>query len=582
MNFEALIKEKIVSVLKSKEIDFNDFEVEIPKDPTHGDYSSNVAMKLVKELKKAPIEIAKSLTEDLSTDSFFTDVQAVMPGFINFKIKSSTFKETISSIVKQKDDYGKSQIGENREVMIEFGQPNTHKAFHVGHLKSAITGLSVVNLHENLGYKVIKANYFGDIGMQVAKTTWGFLNTEVPDEFQIWDKHEKMKFIDDCYVKGAGAFKDSPEIEKEIRAINIEIYQKKPGQNFETYNLLRKYSLEHQEDVWNSLGVNFDRQYPESEIYENAMEIVKANIGKVFEESEGAIIFRGENVKLTNWVFLTSEGNPTYSAKDLGLATKKFQEYPNLYKAIVTTSVEQTDYFRVVIHVLNLIKPETVGKYFHIPFGWMLRGGRKFSSRMGGSTKGMDILNEVKEVAYKKISELRDYSEEEKIEIVHKVANAGLKFLILSHEFHKDFSYEPEQFLSFEGFSGPYILYTYARANSILNKVEDDSFQTDDESLLKYVQVDGVLQDEAELSLLKLLAQFPSVALEAGERIAPNLICTYVYEVAQSFNSFYQKCRVINAENEETKLARLTLTWSTAQVLKNALKLLGIQTVEKM
>lgn len=582
MNIEALIKEKIQSVLVTQNINPIDFEVEIPKDSTHGDFSSNVAMKLAKELKKSPIEIAKMLVDELSKDSFFVAVEAVMPGFINFKLQSSTFKNIISTIVSEKSDYGKSEVGNNREVMIEFGQPNTHKAFHVGHLKSAITGLSVVRLHENLGYKVIKANYFGDVGMHVAKATWGFLNTEVPDDFQVWDKHEKMKFIDDCYVKGSNAFKDNPQIAEEIKKFNKDIYAKVPGNSWDTYHLLRKYSLEHQEDVWKSLGVTFDRQYAESEVYENAVEIVKTNIGTIFEESDNAIIFRGEKVKLTNWVFLTSEGNPTYSAKDLGLATKKFQEYPNLFKSIVTTSVEQADYFKVVIHVLNLIKPETTGKYFHIPFGWMLKGGKKVSSRMGGSIKGMDILNEIKEVAYKKISELRNYSEEDKKEIVHNVANAGLKFLILSHEFHKDFSYEPEQFLSFEGFSGPYILYTYARANSILNKVGEAEFKRDDVSLKKYTEEENVLENESELNLLKLLAQYPNVALEAGSKIAPNLICNYVYEVAQSFNSFYQHCRVLNAEDEKNKSARLALTLATSQVLKNALALLGIDTVEKM
>lgn len=580
MNFKELIKEKILAVLVSMEINFADFEVETPKDPSHGDFSSNVAMKLVKELKKSPLDIASDIANKLQEDEFFTSVEVAKPGFINFKIKKSGFKEVISSIISLGENYGKSVIGENREVMIEFGQPNTHKAFHVGHLKSAITGLSVVRLHENLGYKVIKANYFGDVGMHVAKATWGFLNSDVPDEFQTWDKHERMRFIDDCYVKGSVAFKENPQIEQEIRAINKDIYSKTEGKNYETYLLLREHSLEHQNDVWQSLGVTFDREYPESEIYEDAVNIVKKNMGSVFEESEGAVIFRGEKVKLTNWVFLTKEGNPTYSAKDLGLAAKKFAEYPDLYKSIVTTSVEQADYFKVVIHVLNQIMPNTVGKYFHIPFGWMLRGGRKFSSRMGGSIKGMDILNEVKEVAYEKISELRDYTEEEKKEIVHNVANSGLKFLILSHEFHKDFSYEPEQFLSFEGFSGPYILYTYARANSILSKAE--GFSTDSSSVDSYLKSDGVLESDSETTLLKLLSEFPSVALEAGNRIAPNLICNYTYEVAQAFNGFYQKCRVINAETEKDKLARLALTLATAQVIKNSLNLLGIETVEKM
>jgi arginyl-tRNA synthetase len=579
MNIKELLIQNLKNALEALGVQ-GEFTIEIerPKDETHGDFSSNISMILAKTLKKNPLQIAQDITELLikNSDSEFHNsvkkIEAVAPGFINFKISLESNKSIITKILEDKDEFGRSKTGEGKKVMIEFGQPNTHKAFHVGHLKSAISGLSIVRLHENLGYEVIKANYFGDVGMHVAKATWGFKIKGVPMEFETWDIHEKMRYIDDCYVLGSTQFKENPDAEKEIREINRQIYAKEDTQDVQTYRLLREISLKHQDDIWQSLGVSFDVQYPESDVFENAIKIVEENKGKVFEESEGAIIYRGEKEGLTNWVFLTGEGHPTYSAKDLALGAKKFEQYPDLFKAIITTSIEQVDYFKVVIKVLGILNPQTVGRYFHLPFGWMLRGGKKFSSRMGTSIKGMDILKEVKELSAQKVAEIEEYDESEKSSIASAVANAGLKFLILSHEFYKDFSYDPEQFLNFQGFSGPYLLYSYARAKSILRKSKESSV----------VDYTNVLNNQYEQSVLKQLAEYPEVAQLAGEQMHPHLICNYLYDLSQKFNQFYNNCPVLNAENDNDKSARLMLTEATAQVLKNGLTLLGIETVEKM
>ncbi len=573
-----MIKEELSQILNDlvKELFALDVDtsLERPRDPSHGDFASNISMQIAGKLSKNPREVAESIKASLESMKldWLDSIEIAGPGFINFKIKKVELTKILEIILKEEEKFGKSDLGKNKKVMIEFGQPNTHKAFHVGHLKSAISGLAMVKLHENLGYEVIKANFYGDVGMHVAKTTWGWLNSEIPSDFEGWNVHKQMKFIDECYVKGANEFKENKEAENEIREINKDIYAEVKNKATEAYETLRKISLQHQKDIWNELGITYDREYPESEVYKEAVKIVNEYKDKIFEQSEGAWIYDGKKEGLTTWVFLTSEGNPTYSAKDLGLAYKKFEKYPDLEKGIVTTSVEIADYFKVVIHVLSKIKPETKGRYFHIPFGWMLQGGRKFSSRMGGSIKGMDILDEVKSVAFKKISDLKEYSEEEKKEIVDYVANAGLKFLILSHEFHKDFSYDPEQFLSFEGFSGPYILYTYARAKSILRKAGEQNLNVSENSL----------SSEIEQDVLKALNTYPEVAKDAGINFAPHLIANYLYDLSQKYNKFYTEIPVINAEKEDDKNARLMLTKATAQVIKNGLNLLGIETLERM
>lgn len=544
---------------------------EVPANKSFGDLTTNIALKIAKEVGKAPQEIASELSKHFESISEIDKVEVVSPGFINFYLNAQSYFEVVEKILKENRSFGAQKVGEGREIMVEFGQPNTHKAFHVGHIKSAISGLSIVNLLENLGYKVIKANYFGDVGMHVAKTTWGFLKKGEPEGFELLDVHKKMKFIDECYVYASNLFKTDKTSEEEIRVINKEIYSGKETENVKTYKILREYSLLHQKEIWKLLGVDYDIEYPESTVFKDAIKIVNENKNKIFEQSEGAWVFKGEKYNLLTWVFETREGVPTYSAKDLALAQKKFTDYPNLLKSIVTTSVEQKEYFKAIIKVLELINPKLTGKYFHIPFGWMLRTDKKkFSSRMGDTVKGVDILDEVQSVTLAKISENKSYSEEEKKTIAHKVGIAGLKFLILSHEFYKDFSYDPDSFLSLEGFSGPYIMYSYARACSITSK---ETFSS---------TLPSVFAEEDEINLLKFLSQYEETVKIAGENLTPHTICNYVYNLSQLFNRFYTNCPVLTATDASIKNSRLKLTQASSIVIKNALKLLGIEAIDRM
>ena len=575
-----------------EESDLQKNEIEINKAPEKfGDYSTNVAMKLAGIVKESPLEIArkiiKKLNEDFSEDKnplnpplkkgeersiWFEKMEVVQPGFINFYFSQKVYQKTLADILKQGDQYGFSKLGQGKKVMVEFGQPNTHKAITIGHLKSAVSGLSVVKLFETLGYEVIKANFFGDVGMQVAKSTWAMMKKELPSDFEEWENAKKMEFVNEAYVEGVNAFKDDPQVETEIRKINKDIYAKADNENYRWYQKIRDWSIEHQNAVFAKLGIEYDRQYPESEVYKDAIKIVKKYQGEIFEKSQGAIVYRGEKAGLHTWVFLTKEGNPTYSAKDLALAIKKFSEY-DLDLAIVTTSVEQTDYFKAVIKVLEKIDPIFKDKYKHIPFGWLLLNNKKTSSRMGQTIKCVDIIAGAMKLAEEKIAIDKDYSLKQKQEIIDKVALAGLKFLILSHEFHKDINYDPNEFIKLNGFSGPFILYSYVRINSIVKKVGGVDLENLDDLIFK---------KEQEKQLASTLAMYSDTVLRAGTEIAPHIICNYLYEVAQKFNGFYENCPIQKAETEVQKKSRLLLARATGQILKNGLSLLGIETLEKM
>lgn len=573
------MQEKIYDIVKSlwpeAELSLDDVEISYPPGD-FGDYSCNVAMKLAGKLKMNPLEVAEEIKNQISKikNSEFEKIEVVKPGFLNFFMVPEAMKKVLIDIEKEKDSFGSSDLGKGKTAIVEFGQPNTHKAITVGHLKSAVSGLSVVKLFEALGYKVIKANYFGDVGMHVAKATWGMMKEGVPEDFDSWDSGKKMEFIDKAYVASAKAFKENKEAEAEIRQINKDVYAKADNDNYKWYQKIRKWSIEHQDEVFASLGIEYDRQYPESEVFQEAVEIVKKHQGEVFQESEGAVIYDGEKEGLTTWVFLTGEGNPTYSGKDLALAMKKFSEYdPDL--SIVTTSVEQADYFKVIIHVLEKIDAAFKGRYKHIPFGWLLMGGKKTSSRMGKTVKCVQVLAEARQEAKKKIAIDKEYDEKTKKEIIEKVALSGLKFLILSHEFHKNINYDPHDFIKLNGFSGPFILYSYVRTQAVLRKVGSPESFAD-------IELKNVLNSKEELGLLKQLNMFEDVVETAGTEIAPHLVCNYVYEVAQKFNLFYEKHSIQNAEGDDEKNARLALTKATGQVLKNGLGLLGIEVLEKM
>jgi len=568
---ESCLIETVKKALKSCNFEMGAFILENPKEESHGDYTTNVAMILAGKLKKNPLEIAREITDKIDKTDFLEKIEIVSPGYINFKFKKVFFLKELQKILEKKETYG--QLKKNgREVMIEFGQPNTHKAFTVGHIKGTISGLSVCRLIENLGFQVIKANYYGDIGMHTAKCTWGVLQKGLPADFASWDKHRKMNFIAEAYVFAVENF---IEYEKDIRQINKDIYSQEKTSATELYKKIKQWSLEHQTAIFSDLGVIYDKQYPESQVFAEAKKIVDKNEKNIFEASQGAIVYNGEQHGLATWVMQTNEGIPTYSAKDIALGFQKFKDYPNLYLSLTLTAIEQADYFKAVIKILETLDNKFKDKYFHLSFGWLLMDGKKTSSRSGKNIKGTDILEESLKVAKTKIIELKNYDEGKREKIARVVALAGLKFLILSHEFNKNVNYDPEKFINFEGYSGPYILYAYVRAQAILKKEQLDKKLT-----LETLENHDI--NNFEESLLKLLARYSQVSFRAGIEIAPHLLCVYLFELAQRFNSFYANCPVLEATSQTEKSFRLFLIEGVSHILKNGLNLLGIETTEEM
>lgn len=541
-------------------------ELSWTNESSKGDLSTNIALIVAKKLGRNPKELAVEIINFISDSDRFEKIESAGPGFINIFLSRSFIIEKV--LVKKYLLEKNPSI--DKEIMVEFGQPNTHKALTVGHLKSAITGLCISNLVEYLGYKIIRANYYGDVGLHVAKCIWGFEKKAKPENYDKLNTNEKMAFIADCYVYGNAEYKDNPEATTEIKAINKSVYLKDDAHINKIYEELRLLSREHQKDFFSKLGVRYAREYPESEIAEDAVNIVNNNIDKVFKEDQCAIIFEGKNYNLSNWVFVTSEGNPTYSAKDLGLAFKKKEEYPNLVKSITLTSTEQNEYFKGVFKALELIDQSMSEVFHHIGFGWLLFNNKKASSRLGNAPKAVEILADAKSESKNKISSEKEYQDDKLDMIAEKVSIAGLKFHILSREIHKDINYDPDEFLNPEGFSGAYVLYAYVRAKSILRSTD-----------VNFNGFDASLVTENDLVILKLLLRSRSVLVMSSENLAPHNICNYLYDLSKSFNRYYHENKVLSEDPELTKL-RLAIVNKFAEVLKQGFEILGIETIEQM
>lgn len=569
-----LVKETIKELQKEKVLQFFDIpeiKIEHPEEKTHGDYSTNIAMQISKDIKTKPIEIAKLLNSKLKVKKpkFFEKIEVAKPGFINFFLSEQYLNEQIVKILKDKDSYGSSNIGKNKTVIVEYAHPNTHKLFHIGHLRNITSGEAIVRMLEVIGFKVVRANYQGDVGLHIAKCLWAMEKIKDLDSRikELKTISEKVDFLGQCYVAGNKAYEEGKEAKGSILKINKQIYDKDPKIK-ELWQKTRKWSLDYFENIYKRIYTHFDRYYFEEEVAQPGKEIVLQALEKgIFKKSKGAIIFPGSKYGLHDRVFITSEGNPTYEAKDMELGRLQFKEYnPDLI--IHNVGPEQKEYFQVIFKALAQLFPYSEGKEHHLISGWVALKEGKMSSRKGVVISGDWLLDEVKNRIKKNFTEISD-------ELAEIIAVGAVKYSFLKVNPSTDVLFDIDESISLEGNSGPYLQYAYVRAYNILKKSEIKNQKLKSFNGLK-------LKEKKEITLLKLLSQFPEIIEQAATSYRPNLICNFLFELAQHFNTFYESLPVLKTRDEELKKERLVLVASFCQVLKNGLNFLGIKTLEKM
>ncbi|MBM4402412.1 MAG: arginine--tRNA ligase [Candidatus Cloacimonetes bacterium] len=583
-----MLKEKIHSQLSEicqKEFGVvPDFTVEHPADPAHGDYASNIAMVLAREVGKNPMKIAAKIVSGMESGvSSLEKIEVAGPGFINFWLSKKFLISQLSARTSLAEPPSKG-----KKYMVEFAHPNTLKLFHIGHLRNIALGESVVRLLESQKIKVVRANYQGDVGLHIAKCLWalGKLKTQ---NSKLKTLKEKINLLGYAYAKGNKAYDEDEKAKKEIVELNKKIYEKNP-QIMPLWKKTRQWSLDYFEEIYKRVNTHFDRYYFESEVADSGKQIVWESLKKdVFEKSEGAVIFNGEKFGLHKRVFITKDDFPTYEAKDMGLARLQFSEY-NLDKCIHVVGPEQKGYFAVVFKALEFTEPKTKGKEFHLEYGWVRLKEGKMSSRTGSVVTASWLLDEIKKRVFPMIDVDKEYSEREKEQIAEKVTIAAAKYSLLKFAPNTEIAFDIDESISLTGNSGPYLQYTFARTQSVLRKNQETkglknrrTEKPKNRKIVPQFLSSSVSQlKPEELAILRTLYKFPEIVAEATESYTPNLICNFLFDLAQKFNTFYEKLPILKAESEEVWNLRLNLTTATGQIIKDGLYLLGIEVPERM
>lgn len=532
-----MIAEEIKSLIQeatgSLGLEAGDFVVEHPADLSFGDYATNVAVKYGHK-EQIIRHIVKNKPE------WIERVELAGPGFINFYLSKEFFQQNIGEIIEKGNEFGKSEDFKNKKVMVEHTQPNPFKDFHIGHLMNNVIGEAVANIFKMNGAEVRTASYHGDVGLHVAKAIWGKM--EKPE--LAWGK---------AYAYGDEYYEAHKE---EIIEINKKIYDKSDSSLNTLYGKGRKESLEAFEAIYKRLDSYFDYHFYESEAGELGKKIVLAHLSQVFEESEGAVIFKGEKFGLHTRVFLNSEGLPTYEAKEVGLAEIK----KNLFSydwSITVTANEQDAFFNVVEVAIGEVFPELKGKLKHLSHGILKLPSGKMSSRMGQIISAESLIEEVKQ----------------KVRGNEAVAIGAIKYMILRQAIGNDIIFNVEKSVSIEGDSGVYLQYAYTRTNSLLERAKNQG------ATLTHCQ-DVILTGRGIHKVEKLLYRFPEIVDRAGREYAPHYITTYLTELASSFNNFYAHEQII--DNSPGSSYCLAITKAFNVVMKNGLTILGIPTPERI
>jgi arginyl-tRNA synthetase len=525
--------------------------LEHPSDLSHGDFSCNVAMVLAKQVGESPRELAEKIVAAIPEHEDIATVEVAGPGFINFRLSEKFFTRTTSEVSER---WGRGESQQGQRVMVEYTDPNPFKELHIGHLVPNALGESLARLHEYAGAEVRRVTFQGDVGMHVAKAIWGLqkIGYKAGDTIAAHD-------LGTGYATGATAYEDDTGAAKEIKELNTTIYTRSDDEVNALYDAGKAASIAHFEEAYELLGSDFDHYFFESATGPLGQAEVEKNIGTIFEESEGAVIFRGEEYGLHTRVFINQEGLPTYESKDIGLILAKKDWWP-CDTAITVTGTEQESYFTVVAKVAELLELSPVGSIKLVPNGMLKLTEGKMSSRTGDVIPALVFIRDL-------TSRVKERMQEADDNIAEEVAVGAVKYAILKNSAGKDITFDPNNSIALEGDTGPYVQYTYARAESILRKAGGKKTSSERGGL-------GVTEIE------RLLYRFPGVVERAVREYEPHYVANYLSELATAFNSWYAHEQVLDGGVAQGY--KLAVTQAVATTLKNGLWLLGIKTPEKM
>ena len=519
-------------------------------------------------------ELAEQVAEHLGQTAGFERIEAVR-GYLNLYFSTAEYAQRVlDTVLETGAEFGHNpSTGE--KVMVEFSQPNTHKAFHVGHLRNVILGNAVCNLLEGGGNEVVRANYIGDIGLHVIKWLWNYLENhdgEVPDE-------AKVRWMGDIYSEADRLYQD-PAVEEQVRALFAR-WDRKEQDIVDLWKTTRQWSMEGFNELYDLLGVKFDHFYYESDVEDSGKEIVDILIEKGIardERPEGAVIVPLDEILGTDEVYrvlvvLRSDGTSLYATKDLSLAIDKFEQF-NIDRSVYVIDVRQSLYMKQIFKTLEILGYEWADKCQHLAYEIVnLPGNVTMSSRDGTVVLLEDLISEATARALAIVQEKNpDLSETEQREVAYAVALGAIKYSMLSRDNTKIVTFDWEAALDFNGQAAPYIQYAAVRCNSILRKLDGE--------LPASAPLDYEME-KAEVHLIDLISRLPNEVARASRELKPLYVATHAYELAKGFSNFYNTCPVLKAE-EPMRSHRLRIVAAARVAIANSLAFLGIQSPDVM
>jgi arginyl-tRNA synthetase len=543
-------------------------------EPQFGDYSTNTALILAKKLKVNPKDVANKIIEQIKKEDkkqYFSAIEE-KGGFINFTFSEEFLLKNLSKIIEQRELFGSSLLGGGKKILVEYFQPNVAKPLHLGHLRTAIIGDSLFRIFLSQGFKAESDTHLGDWGTQFGLVLLAYKKY---GDIKVIEKNP-IEELNKLYVQINSEIESNPELREEGKQEFVKLEQG-DKENRELWKKFKDWSWQEYEVVYKDLEIRkSDHDWPES-FFEDKMSAVIAELKSkgLLKESQGAQIVDLEAYGLGIALLVKSDGGTTYLLRDL--ATYIFRKSQGFEQQFYVVDVRQSHTLKQtykIVELLGYIKhPEEA---VHISYGFLTLPEGAMSTRKGTVVGAKEFIENVQKEALKIIEEKNPKLREKEL-VANKVAAGAIKYFDLSHNLKSDIVFDPKKAISFEGNTGPYLMYTHARIHGILRKSEIRNPKSE----INFKSEILNLKSE-ELSVLRKLLKFPEVVTQVSEDYLPNLLCNYLFELSQTFNAFYQEVPVLQEENDDLRSFRLQLVTATAQVIKNGLYLLGIDAPEEM
>ena len=597
MTLEETLKQQVTAAVKALYgIDADDKQIQLQK--TRPEFEGNITLVVfpfVKLARKAPAQVAeeigKAMTDSAIVCEPVIEKYNAVQGFLNMSIAPSFWIEQLEAIAADAN-YGQ-QSDRNKLMMVEYSSPNTNKPLHLGHVRNNLLGSSIARIQEANGWKVVKTNIVNDRGIHICKSMLAWLkfgNGETPESSGKKGDH----LIGDYYVRfdkeyrkqvaelmASGKSEDDAKREAPLmKAAQAMLLKWEQGDKEvrELWAKMNSWVYAGFDETYKMMGVSFDKIYYESNTYLEGKKEVERGLqeGLFYRREDGSVWANLTNDGLDEKLLLRSDGTSVYMTQDIGTAKLRYQDYP-IDKMVYVVGNEQEYHFKVLSLLLDKLGFPFGKELVHFSYGMVELPNGKMKSREGTVVDADDLMEQMiqdaKEISKDKVNTLPDITEAEANEIARKVGLGALKYFILKVDPRKNMLFNPEESIDFNGNTGPFIQYTYARIQSVLRKAETGSRQS---------AISNQQLNDKEVALIQRLTDYPSAVKQAGEEFSPAVLCNYAYALAQEFNSFYHDYSILNESDEQKKNLRLLLSAEVAKVLKHAMGLLGIEMPERM